>query len=66
MTEFEENKMFVMTNRATGYHVRYTLTQLGNNSTELEYYEWIDNGGFEEPFTIQPLEKLKSILEKPA
>jgi uncharacterized protein YndB with AHSA1/START domain len=66
MTEFEENKLFVMSNRKTGYNVRYALTPAGNNSTKLEYYEWMDNGELDEPFTIEPLKKLKSILERPA
>ena len=42
MTEFEENKMFVMTNGPTGYHVRYTLIPIDGNGVELEYYEWMD------------------------
>ena len=66
MTAFERDKMFVMSNHKTGYHVRYTLTQLGDGSTEIEYYEWMDNGELDEPFSLEPLEKLKSILEKPA
>lgn len=61
MTEFEPNKMFVMTNRETGYNVRYTLRPLDEGS-ELEYFEWMDSGELDEPFTLEPLEKLKSIL----
>ena len=66
MTEFEKDKMFVMTNRKNGYHVRYALVPAENNSTELEYYEWMYKGELDEPFEITHLEKLKSILEKPA
>jgi uncharacterized protein YndB with AHSA1/START domain len=66
MTEFEKDKMFVMTNRATGYQVRYSLEVIDDNSTELEYYEWQDNGELDDPFTMEPLQKLKSILEQPA
>lgn len=65
MTEFEQDKMFVMTNRKTGYNVRYTLTPT-DSGTKLEYYEWMDNGDLDEPFTMEPLQKLKSILESSA
>ena len=44
ITKFEQDKMFIMTNHTTGYNVRYTLNPIGNNTTELEYYEWMDDG----------------------
>ncbi|HZP55751.1 MAG TPA: SRPBCC family protein [Candidatus Saccharimonadales bacterium] len=64
LTEFRKNKMFVMTNCATTYHVRYSLVPRGDGITDLEYHEWMDEGELEDPFTIEPLKKLKSILEK--
>jgi len=64
MTEFKQDKMFVMTNRATGYQVRYSLTPIGSKSTELEYYEWQDGGKLDDPFTLEPLQQLKLVLEK--
>ena len=64
MTAFEKNKMFVMSNKASAYHVKYALTPVNGNSTELEYYEWVDSGGeIKEPFTSKILEKLKNVME---
>jgi uncharacterized protein YndB with AHSA1/START domain len=62
MTAFEKNKFFVMSTRPASYHVRYTLNPV-KGGTELEYYEWMDAGELESPFTQDILKKLKQVIE---
>ncbi|KKR56138.1 MAG: hypothetical protein UT93_C0004G0016 [Candidatus Woesebacteria bacterium GW2011_GWF1_40_24] len=63
VTKFEQDKSFIFSSKNSSYHVKYTFTPIDENSCELEYYEWVDEGELEEPFTIEILEKLKKILE---
>jgi len=63
VTKFDQNKMFEFVASDKNYHVKYTLTPVSDSSCELEYFEWVENGEIEAPFTIQVLEKLKGLLE---
>ena len=63
VTSFELNKLFVFSLKGGSYHVRYAFTPLSDNSCELEYYEWVDDGELSDPFTMDIMEKLKKILE---
>ena len=59
----EPSVMFEFTSTASSYHVRYTLRSVNANMTELEYFEWMEEGELEEPFTLDTLQKLTSTLE---
>ena len=63
LSVLEPGKMFEMVMNDHNYHVRYTFTELGNGITEVEYYEWVERGDLEDPFTPDTLEKLKSVIE---
>ena len=63
ITAYEPGTMFVMSKKNDNYHVKYTITPLGDNQCELEYYEWADQGDLAEPFTQDVLQKLKCVIE---
>ena len=64
VTEFEPNKVFVMSQKNGSYHVKYTFLPVSENQTELEYYEYVDNGEISQPFTQEVLQKLKVVMEQ--
>jgi len=63
VTDLKENEVFELTSKDGKYHVRYTHRPLDENSMELEYYEWVDRGELENPYTIEILGKLKTAIE---
>ena len=58
-----QDVMFEFVSTSSTYHVRYTLRPIDPNTTELEYFEWMEGGELAEPFTLDILQKLKSIME---
>jgi uncharacterized protein YndB with AHSA1/START domain len=63
LTEYDPYKRFTLSKKDGSYSVRYTFTSLDSGKTELEYYEWTDKDELSVPFTMEPLEKLKQVLE---
>lgn len=63
VTEYKETETFVLTKNDDNYHVRYNFIPVDENTTELEYFEWVTNGELEEPFTQEMLNTLKDVLE---
>jgi hypothetical protein len=63
VSALEWNKVFELRAKDNNYHVRYTYTKLGDGATGMEYFEWVDHGRLEEPFSSKVLEKLKDVVE---
>ena len=63
VTEFKENERFIFTKDDKNYSVRYIFTPIGENATELEYYEVVEKGNIDKPFTQEILNKLKDVME---
>ncbi|KKW10334.1 MAG: hypothetical protein UY49_C0026G0008 [Microgenomates group bacterium GW2011_GWC1_49_7] len=55
--------MFEFQSVTSSYHVRYTLRPITADTTELEYFEWMEEGELPEPFTLDILQKIKLALE---
>ena len=60
---FKKNEKFLLTKDY--YFVKYSYRVIDQNTTEMEYFEWIisKNGSLENTFTKDILENLKYIME---
>ena len=62
VVEFEQDKLFTLSDMNDDYHVRYTYKAVGEK-TEMEYFEWVTEGELSNPYMNEVLEQLKSIME---
>lgn len=62
--EFEKNKIFTLKASNNNYFVRYTYKKLSETKTEMQYFEWVEEGKIESLFTQDILQGLKDIMEK--
>ena len=62
VSKFEKDRIFELQSLSSKYGVRYTYIPLSQDETELEYFEWDEN--LFNPFTIDVLQKLKTMMEK--
>jgi uncharacterized protein YndB with AHSA1/START domain len=63
VAELVDNEIFELRQINGKYRVRYTFRPISENSTELEYFEWLDNSDLEQLFTMDHLLKLKKLIE---
>ncbi|MGH7204502.1 MAG: hypothetical protein ACREHC_08755 [Candidatus Levyibacteriota bacterium] len=59
----KENEYVEWSSEDKKFHCRYTYTSVDDNSTELEYFEWIEKGDLDDPFNLEILQRLKNVLE---
>ena len=64
VVEIEKNKIFTLMSGDKNYFVKYSYTKLGSKKTRLSYFEWVEKGELENPFTQTDLDRLKTIMER--
>src|SRR3989344_2897027 len=57
VVEFKRNKIFTLTELDGNYSVKYTYNGLGENKTEITYFEWVKKGEIQNPFTQKIIDK---------
>lgn len=63
VTDYERNKFFELTNTTTGYICSYTYRKQEDDSTEITYFEYMQDGSeLSEPMKRKHFEKLKEIF----
>jgi uncharacterized protein YndB with AHSA1/START domain len=65
LTELQSNDSFTLKSSEGNYSVRYTFKEDSDKTTEFEYFEWVESGVLDDPFTLDTLQKLKEVMEQP-
>ncbi len=65
VVKLETNKLFTLRKSGLNYYVEYTYHSMDEMTTELTYFEWVNDGDIEDPFKQDVLNKLKIIIENP-
>jgi hypothetical protein len=63
LVSFEKNKIFELKSTSSFYSVRYTYKPISENETELEYFEWVEQGELEALLLMSTMQRLKDVLE---
>ena len=65
VSDYEKDVFFELTHKETGYICSYSYHKVDENTTELVYFESMDDGSdLTEPMERKHFEKLKELLEK--
>lgn len=64
VVELQENEVFTLAKKSSPYRVRYSYRKTDSAQTELTYYEWVEEGELENPFSEECLEVLKELLSR--
>lgn len=65
VTDYEKDAFFELTNHETGYQCSYTYHKIDDDTTELVYFEAMEDGSeLTEPMEQRHFEVLKTLLEK--
>jgi hypothetical protein len=59
----KRNNLIEWISKDKNYHCRYSFKSLDKNTTEMDYYEWVDKGDLDNPFTAGILDSLKFVIE---
>jgi hypothetical protein len=63
VSDIQPYEIFELSSEDNIYHVRYIYKSLDENKTEMEYFEWVDEGKLEDIVEINVLNKLKELIE---